>query len=198
MERIVSIIITILLGAVFASPALAARPSVFPTRKPTWAIQTRAIPASQDRNSYKRTQSVNTSLSRMNQVSRQRLERYQEFLVKVESRIRKLEAEGKNVDKFNSYITTAEANMQTVQERIQHMEETMAGVDKTGDMKNIRLAVQGEMPQVRNAFTELHATMKRVVTIIREEQTIIGKDLKGTPKRKPTYIPKPTDLYHLD
>jgi len=192
MKKFLFILIVILSAKLFTSSVLAAKPSVFPTRRPTMRVtNTRPVSPSQNQGTSKRAESISALLSRITQLFRQRLGKYQEFLTKVKSRVAKLQAEGKNVDKFDSYITTAQVNIQTVEQKLQHMEQTFAVIDKTADMKTIRQAVRLEMTDVRTAFTNLHTTMKQVVAAIREEQAK-DTDVTTTPKQKPTHIPKPT------
>lgn len=170
MRNFLAIILLVLvlpLAQVFAAPpsgVITGRPSVTgrPSRIPTNANASGAG----EQGRLNRTQNVSTVLDRMVRLAKQRLDRYGEFLAKIQTRIDRLEGQGQDVSKFTQYIALANTNMGLVQTAISGMESAFAGIDTSSDMQTIRRTVQSELRLVREAFTKLHTTMKQVVAEI--------------------------------
>ncbi len=168
-----------LLVAVPLSQVAAARPSGIPIRKTMPAVSTQSAGG---KGIVKRAEKRQAQLTRMVNLSRQRLDRYRAFLTKVQTRMNKLQADGHDVSRFTSYISLAQTNITAVDTAITHMTQTFAAIDPAADMKTIRDTARTELTAVRKAFTTLHTTMKQVVDQIINQQATI----------KPTRPPKPT------
>lgn len=156
------LLVTIPLSQVVAAP-----PAGIPTRRAMPSVSTQSAGG---QGLARRTEKLQALLTRMVNLSLQRLDAYRAFLTKVQTRIDKLQAAGHDVSKFTSYISLAKTNITAVDAAITHMSETFAAIDTTTNMKTIRDTVRTELTSVRKAFTTLHTTMKQVVQVIINEQ----------------------------
>ena len=100
---------------------------------------------------------------------RQRLDRYQDFLTKVETRKAKLADQGVNVTNITAFITKAKENVKKTKTAIDTAETNLNAIDYSQPMNEVMTRVRDELRKVRQAMTTLHTSMSQAVREIRQK-----------------------------
>ncbi len=148
---------------------------------PRWASTT----PRQEREAEKTGRSeerIRDLIKRLLEKSQNRLDKYEQFLKKVESRRDKLLEKGHDVGRINSFLDTARLNLAKTQTAIDSAGTALASIDTSQSMRDTIQDIQTEMTKIRKSFTELHRSMNETVKALKE----ISRETT------PTHTPRPT------
>ena len=117
-----------------------------------------------------------------------RIDKYTDFLAKVQSRRDKLFADGKDVSRLDSFITTAKTNLDTVKTVFTNAKNTLASLDYNANPGMVIKQVRDQLNLVREALTTLHKSMSETVKEIKN-LTAESIETTTTPKTPCTPLP---------
>lgn len=97
------------------------------------------------------------------------IDRAKKLVARIQSRVNKLKAQGKDVTKFTNWITTMNTNLDSAQTALSKFRADLANFSTTSDPKTSVQQLQMDAKLVRDALVAVHTTMKQVV------QTLLAK-----------------------
>lgn len=99
----------------------------------------------------------------------ERLDRYEEFLGKVESRKQKLADKGVDVSNINALISTGTSNLAAARAALETARTAVNAIDTSGgDPQAVRTRVRTQLEAVRTAMRRLHTSMGEIVRTLRQ------------------------------
>jgi len=135
------------------------------TERPEKVRPTKMMQAQRD---ARRGDRIRALVQRMADKFQNRLDNYEAFLARVQSRREKLASAKKNTDKLDRFLTVAQTNLDNTKTALANYRANTAEIDYTGDLQEVRQLVMAEVKLVREAFTRLHTSMSEAVRSTKE------------------------------
>ncbi len=138
----------------------ASHPAGIPPRPPERSAQSEQA---RTEARVRKAQRTKENAMSMLQKFQERLDRYGEFLGKVESRKQKLADKGTDITRMTAFLATARTNLAAARTALAAARTGIEQINYSGEPQAIRTAIRTQLDSVRQAMRTLHTSMSEAV-----------------------------------